>query len=125
MNDDQLETVAIDSVDFEQRNDVLPPELVDRITLIHHAFRDYLSVTLEKTIDNFKYDADPEREVRVWEHMAQVVLTLRYRDEWPEEKVGEAAGDVLSLSMGGPMESGLSDQEKRYIEAVWQDRQPQ
>jgi hypothetical protein len=123
--DADMRVVPVDDLKFQKRTEELPADLIDRITLIHHAFRDYLSVTLEETIDNFKYDAQPENEIRVWEHMAKTVLTLRYELGWPPEKVAAAVKVVLGLSMGAVQDNTLDQASTEQVVAAWNKRDPQ
>lgn len=117
--DNDTRMVSINDLSFEKQTAVLPADLVDRITLIHHAFRGYLSATLDETIDNFKYDQHPENEIRVWEHMASVILTLQYQFGWPHEKVAAAVKVVLGLSMGAIQENSLDANSTEQIIELW------
>ncbi len=122
--DDNIQMVPIDDLSFTKRTDALPAELIDRIVLIHNVFRDYLSVTLEKTIDNFKYDINPEQEIRVWEHMASVILALKYQENWPADKIALAVKVVLGLSMGAVQDNELNVQDTDQIKSLWNKRTP-
>lgn len=123
MNDD-AHMIPIEDLHFQKKTTTLPPELIDRITLIHHVFRDYLSATLDETIENFKYDTDPESEIRVWEHMASVVLALKYQFNWPPEKMIPAVKVVLGLSMGSIQDNSLDASSTEQIMAIWTNRKP-
>ena len=117
--DDASRMIPIEDVQFTKQTQALPASLVDRITLIHHAFRNYLGATLEETIDNFTYDQDPEREIRVWEHMASIILTLKYQQGWPDEKVAAAVKVVLGLSMGAIQGNTLDEASTQQIVTLW------
>lgn len=122
--DDDLQMIPIDDLHFVRRTDTLPAELVDRITLIHHVFRNFLHATLDETIDNFKHDKNPEEEVRIWEHMASVILALQYQCDWPQDKVAAAVRVVLGLSMGMIQDNTLDKASTDQIIALWNDRNP-
>ncbi|CEG29450.1 toll/interleukin-1 receptor domain-containing protein [Bacillus sp. B-jedd] len=61
---------------FPLRHEKLPKQLINRIKLVHNVFKDYYDISLEKTINNFKYDTNPEREVKIWEAMASTYFDL-------------------------------------------------
>jgi hypothetical protein len=117
--DDELRSVPIDELHFTKRTDNLPPELVNRITLVHHAFRDYLSPTLAETINNFTFDEHPEQEVEIWERMAAVAIALRYEHAWPTSKMASAVKAVVGLSVGTLEQGELSDDETAKIIELW------
>jgi len=50
-------------------HDALPKELVDRIKIVHATFADVDGTPLDKWMDDFKRDLDPEGNVRIWEDM--------------------------------------------------------
>lgn len=120
---DNTRIVPIKDLHFSKQTNTLPAELIDRITLIHHSFRDYLSVPLEKTIDNFKYDKNPESEIRVWEHMAGVLLTLKYQDNWSEDKLKSAVKVVLGISTGMIQDNDLDKESTEHIVEIWNNRE--
>lgn len=124
MNKDNIIRVPIKDLHFKKKAETLPAELVDRIIIIHEVFKDYLSTTLEKTIDNFKYDSHPEKEVCIWEHMASTIITLKRQEGWAEEKMKAAVKVVLCLSMGEIQENTLSEEDTKKIIATWVDRTP-
>jgi hypothetical protein len=124
MNDDNVKMVPIDDLRFEKRAETLPAELIDRIILIHHTFQPYLSVSLEQTIDNFKYDTHPEQEIALWERMGRTVLTLTYQDSWPEDKIAKVVKVILGLSMGQVQGNELDEEDMQRVIAIWSDRQP-
>jgi hypothetical protein len=51
------------------RHDTLPDELLARIKRVHATFADVDGMPLDKWIDDFKRDGDPESNVRIWEDM--------------------------------------------------------
>ena len=124
MNDDNVKMVPIDDLKFEKRAETLPAELIDRIALIYHTFQPYLSVSLEQTIDNFKYDTHPEQEIALWERMGRTVLTLTYQDSWPEDKIAKVVKVILGLSMGQVLGNELDEEDMQRVIAIWSDRQP-
>ena len=50
-------------------HDALPDELLARIKAVHATFADVDGTPLEKCIDDFKRDLDPEGNIRIWEDM--------------------------------------------------------
>lgn len=61
---------------FPVRHEKLPYQLINRIKLVHNVFKDYYDISLEKTINNFKHDTNPEREVIIWEAIASTYYDL-------------------------------------------------
>lgn len=88
--DEDMQNVPIDELRFTKHTETLPAPLVNRITLVYYVFRDYLSPTLNETIENFKYDKNPEKEVEIWEHMGQVVIRLKAVEQWPTYRIAIA-----------------------------------
>ena len=124
MNDDNVKMVPIDDLKFEKRAEALPAELIDRIALIYHTFQPYLSVSLEQTIDNFKYDTHPEQEIALWEKMGRTILILKHQEHWSEEVITKAVKVVIGLSMGQIQGNELNEEETQRVIAIWNDRQP-
>lgn len=52
------------------RHDSLTAGQLARVTRIQATFAEVYSVSLAQTIENFRRDADPDRELAVWETMA-------------------------------------------------------
>src|SRR4051794_22436598 len=66
-------TVYIDRQNLklgEVRHKELPVELVERIRKVASALEEVLSDPLEKWIEDFRRDDDPESEVVIWERVA-------------------------------------------------------
>jgi len=57
------------------RHPVLPGEFIERIKAFKKVLRDFDSVPLEQTIDNFQRDTDPESELVIWERIASTFET--------------------------------------------------
>ena len=68
------------------RHHDLPESLLIRIQNIWFATRSFLSLSLEKTIENFQRDLQPDNEVVVWErivsanHIAMDILKSDNKD---------------------------------------------
>ena len=52
------------------RHDELSAAQIERLTKLHETFRDVDPTPLAKWIDDFKRDANPEREISIYEAMA-------------------------------------------------------
>jgi hypothetical protein len=52
------------------RHPVLPDGFIERIRVFKSILGDVDGVSVEKTIDAFKRDADPEKELLIWERIA-------------------------------------------------------
>ncbi|MFT3713790.1 MAG: hypothetical protein QM817_39525 [Archangium sp.] len=103
----------------------LTPSQIDRIKQVHATFAEVDTATLEKTIEDFTRDENPESEIAIWEAMASAYggfvvdhpLTLDGRREAfalvltrsaaPEEEVLQTSLKVLTTEQ-------LRDLMRRY-----------
>lgn len=98
------------------RHHDLPETLLVRIRNIWYTLRDVLPVSLEKTIENFQRDLQPEPEVCVWERIAAAFHIAMSRLETDEPDVRQAAFRIiLQFSAGNHMEV-LADREAGKID---------
>jgi hypothetical protein len=75
------------------RRDALNDEQMTRIRTLQATFAEVDGQTVEQWVDNFKRDADPDRELRVWERMARA-----YRAYCDERRLSpEAKKDVFRV----------------------------
>jgi hypothetical protein len=83
------------------QHETLPVDLVDRITAVKKTFAEIDPTPIEKWIEDFRRDANPEREVKVWESMAAAYV--RYTGEHPcsQEQKKELFG-ILLVGSGAP-----------------------
>jgi hypothetical protein len=87
------------------RHASLPNELIERIKKFKGLLGDVENATLEETIDSFKRDMNPEREIRIWERIASV-----YNAYISEKSITDLAtrkevfSVILRLSMGMRLE---------------------
>lgn len=109
------------------RHNRLPNSYMNRILVIYWTFSEYLSMSQVETIENFKRDLNPEREIEVWEKIGVVILALKYRYGWKTDKVKTAIGLALMLSTGSPIDklpgdAKLSDSDIQLVIDLWSDR---
>lgn len=95
------QTVRIDQLQMSPiRHDSLPPEIIVRIRNIHYATRNLFRESLEGTIENFRRDLNPDKEVQIWE---RIIATFHMMiDELKlsgHEDRREALGTALMASM--------------------------
>lgn len=83
------------------RHDVLPPDFVVRAKLVQYAFGDAVLPDLPEFVDNFRRDADPGRELMIWERMASAFLSMIGATATAEERRA-VAGALLEVSMDWP-----------------------
>ena len=99
-----MELKKINISDIKQgdvRHAILPDELVERIKKFKELLGDVDKSTLDETIDNFKRDMHPEKEVRIWEHIASVYnayITEKSITDFATRR--EIFSIILRLSMG-------------------------
>lgn len=60
----------------------LPKPMIVRIRLVHEALREVLARDIGRTIDGFKRDVQPERDLRVWERLAATYLVVTGLGNW-------------------------------------------
>jgi hypothetical protein len=99
---DSAKTVWVDPNAVQQgpvQHVLLPPPLVERIKRVHQIFADVEGTPLEKWLDDFKRDLDPEENVRIWEDMAVAYEKYLAGREVPVEIRKEVFGVVLFRSM--------------------------
>jgi len=106
------------------RHTKLPEGLVNRIVLVHKTFESYLSFSLDETLQNFKRDMHPEREIGVWEKMAAIVVSLERTNKWTSSRVKSAVGPIIQLSTGPLLpqtvrKAKLTDKEVETIIDLW------
>ncbi len=80
-------------------HDALPEELLARIKAVHETFADVDGTPLEKWIDDFKRDLDPEGNVRIWEDMQVAYNAYCGNRELPLATRKEVFKIVLMRSM--------------------------
>lgn len=73
----------------------LSEEQAQRAEVLYQVLTKINPVARDKWIEGFTRDECPERELRIWEHMAKAYLTLEYEDEAPEEYRAEAFNLLL------------------------------
>lgn len=112
------------------RHETLPKSLLLRIKLNCHILQDVLPMSLEETIDGFKRDKHPEREIVVWELIAACYIEAK-QDSMLSGKKQE---DVLSFFLkrtNGPLASddlhafpSFTKGEMRRLEEIYVNLQP-
>jgi hypothetical protein len=86
------------------RHDTLTPAQVDRITRLHETFRDVDPTPLSKWLEDFKRDNDPDREIRIYEGMAEAYQAFCTGRDLSHAAKSEAYQVVL-------LRCGASDEE--------------
>lgn len=90
----------------------LPSELLRRIRLIQSALYEVLPVSFDETVESFKRDLHPEREVEFWESIAGTYLTLVH--ELGVDSA-DARGELFHLVLGGYTGQDLNRVEIRHL----------
>src|SRR5947209_2190242 len=83
------------------RHPELPAVMLERIAAFKKILADVDTTTLEATVENFKRDQHPERELGVWERIAkmyQLFLTHNPTDDLATKT--EIFRELLGASMG-------------------------
>lgn len=87
------------NINIPPRHEELPTELINRIRIIHKLFYDVLPISLEETINNFRRDYNPSREIKIWEHMAATYLEYLFGKDVDIEYKKEVFEVILLLSI--------------------------
>jgi hypothetical protein len=80
-------------------HDELPDQSLERIKAVHETFADVDGTPLEKWIDDFKRDLDPEGNIKIWEDMEVAYNSYCTDRELPLETRKEVFKIVLMRSM--------------------------
>lgn len=97
-------------------HDELPDPLLDRIKAVHESFADVDGTPLEKWIDDFKRDLDPEGNIKIWEDMKNAYNAYCNDRALPLETRKEVYKIVLMRSMMSDSEV-LARVELKYVSA--------
>lgn len=95
-------------------HDTLPEALLTRIKNVQLIFADVDGTSLEKWIDDFKRDHDPEGNVKIWEDMAIAYTSFCDKKELPLDTRKEVFKVVLMRSMMSDADV-LSQLELKHI----------
>ncbi len=121
-----------DIQDGEPKHNVLPDGLVERIKAFKAKLGEMDPTPLDKTIDNFRYDRNPEREVAVWEEIAgrYVEYAGTYKEPIPFEHKREIYKVLFSASCFAVDEEFLQSlkyitrDEALYLNSFFQEKRP-
>ena len=83
------------------RHETLSEPLVARIAAIHEAVDDVFPEPLEQRVEDFRRDADPEREVVIWEGIVAAYRDLETANELGDVRKRDAISVLLGLTMLG------------------------
>lgn len=113
MSHQKPQTVRLDQIRMGPiRHETLPQELVVRIRNIHFVLQDLFGDALSETMDNFRRDIDPEKEVRIWERViAAYYMAVDSLKITKQADRKELLGNVLSASM-----FNAADLERHVVE---------
>jgi hypothetical protein len=82
------------------RHKTLSNTLLRRIQIINSIFSEVLNGNLEKTINDFQRDSNPENEIQVWERMSTAYLEFVQESGLTLSQKKEAVSFLLSASFG-------------------------
>ena len=90
----------------EIRHPVLPEVIIERIKTFKGILGDVEPSSLEQTIDSFKRDMHPERELIIWERIASTYQTYLAHNPTDDPEIkNEILCDVSSINGDGRLES--------------------
>lgn len=129
MEDEKLKRIKISDIDISKmpfQHGTLPNALIERIKKFKVILFEVETATLEEAIDNFRHDMHPEREIHIWEWIANSYqdFTQRFKIEDIENKklvyvilLKLSSGDVdkeALLHFHGPQLDAFSQYIKEY-----------
>ena len=113
----QRQTQTVNAADLkpnEIQHERLSEEQVRRIARLHEIFAEVDSSSLEKWIDNFKRDQDPDLEIAIWERIAK-----RYTDYCSQRNLSlDAKDDVFQTLVLRSMTSDEEQVKKLKLKAL-------
>ena len=78
------------------RNEVLPEGFIFRVQRYKEKLKEVETISLEETISNFQRDLHPERELRIWEVIAeQYEAETKANPNWTLKKKKDYLGKLL------------------------------
>ena len=87
------------------RHPELPAALIERIRRLEETFVEIYPVTHEEWLDGFKRDANPEREIAIWEYMASAYTQFLSTGNFDTDTRKEMLGVLLTRSSSADVES--------------------
>ncbi len=107
----------------EIRHKELPKYQLNRIKNIHHAIGKYFDTTLEKSIEDYKRDLRPEREIKTWEIMVSTFSDFTEKFSIADEIIRkDIATTLLLFSIGQlPKKTHLTNEGIQELYKIWQD----
>jgi hypothetical protein len=105
----------------EIRHQVLSKHVLNRIKNIYYTIGKYFNSSLEDSINNFKRDIDPEREIKIWEIITSTFSDFTDKYSINDEiKRKDIAFNLLLFSIGQPYEkTKLTDEEQLELYEMW------
>jgi hypothetical protein len=104
------------------RHEKLTDEQMERIRSLQATFAEVDSQSIDKWVDNFKRDQDPDRELQIWERMAKAYRAYCDKRELSVEVKKDVFGVVLMRSMASEQDvlekaklSKLSKEEAKEV----------
>lgn len=107
----------------EIRHETLPKSQLNRIKNIYGTIGKYFDPTLEKSIENFKRDLYPEREIKTWEIISATFNDYINLNKIKDEKVRKNVAHVLlTFSIGQlPNQTLLTETELQKLVTLYED----
>ena len=97
-------TLSVDANELQPhaiQHETLPQTYINRIKTFHYGIDKYLNGKLERTIENFKRDTNPVREIEVWEMLNATFLDFLNKHDITDDKIkSDIAKQLLLFSIG-------------------------
>jgi hypothetical protein len=82
------------------RQETLPEDFIKRVIEYKKILKEVDTITLEETIDCFQRDMDPEKELFIWENIAEIYLKNTENKNYLLEEKREIFKKILIASLG-------------------------
>lgn len=83
------------------RQDTLPEGFIARVQKYKEILQEVETSSLEEAINNFQRDWHPEKELLIWENIANTYeLSSKNNPNWTLEEKKKAFGELLLASLG-------------------------
>ncbi|MFN8299387.1 MAG: toll/interleukin-1 receptor domain-containing protein [Chitinophagales bacterium] len=107
----------------EIRHKELPKHQLNRIKSIHYLVGKYFTSSLEESIEDYKRDLVPEREIKIWEIIASTFSDFTNKFSVTDEVIkADIAATLLLFSIGQlPMRTHLTDDGLKELNKLWQE----
>jgi hypothetical protein len=122
----ELKTIRVDDLGEIRRHESLQPELAERAEKLFARIGSMLQPTMEKWLDGFLCDQNPDREIAIWERIADVADKLwveqpRQFSNLDRKKLTTVIIAISSGLVDIPSQiKGVTDDQVKFVRAAYE-----